>query len=144
MRNLWTSSILQTPLLQVRKILSEAFYLNLLLTKIVQDTTHDREEGPLSPSRTTGTLTCEQSSSSAFRKFLGILKSSLGRNSQFYGLSHDERNKLGSIEYKALRFLLYLIPAYLVLLQLIGTFILALDIIFKRPHVALSNAVNPL
>ncbi|TVY89420.1 Potassium transport protein, partial [Lachnellula willkommii] len=106
-----------------------------------QDSTHDGVEG--AQIRTTDTPT-DKRHPFAFRKFLSVLKSSLGRNSQFHDLSHEDWNKLGSIEYKALKMLLYLVPGYLILSQLLGIFILAPYMIFNKSDVALSNGVSPL
>ncbi|TVY35339.1 Potassium transport protein [Lachnellula subtilissima] len=104
----------------------------------MQDSTHVRVKS--AQMQTTDTPTYKKSPF-AFRKFLNVLKSSLGRNSQFHDLSREDWNKLGSIEYKALKMLLYLVPGYLISCQIIGIFILAPYMIFNKSDVALSNGV---
>ncbi|TVY29434.1 Potassium transport protein, partial [Lachnellula hyalina] len=105
------------------------------------DSTHVGVEG--AQMRTTETPTYKKPPF-AFRKFLSVLKSSLGRNSQFHDLSREDWNKLGSIEYKALKMLLCLVPGYLIFSQLLGIFILAPYMVFNKSDVALSNGVSPL
>ncbi|RAL60223.1 hypothetical protein DID88_000003 [Monilinia fructigena] len=43
-----------------------------------------------------------------------------GRNGQFHGLSRDEREHLGGVEYRAISFLAWLVPAYFILWQVLG------------------------
>lgn len=129
----------QGPQLQVRLCVHETIHYPL--TKCFQDSIHDGVEN--AQIRTTDTPT-DKRSPFTFQKFLSVLRSSLGRNSQFHDLSREDWNKLGSIEYKALTMLLYLVPGYLILFQLLGVSILAPYMIFNKSDVALSNGVSPL
>ena len=65
------------------------------------------------------------------------------RNSQFHGLSEADREKLGGVEYKAICFLAWVVPAYYVLFQLFGCFGLAAYVAYNRPDTAQSNGLNP-
>lgn len=65
------------------------------------------------------------------------------RNSQFYGLSEAEREKLGGVEYKAICFLAWVVPLYYVLFQLLGCVGLAAYVANNRPDTARSNGLNP-
>jgi hypothetical protein len=49
-----------------------------------------------------------------------LRKEVVGRNSQFHGLTHEERENLGGIEYRAIQLLSWVVPLYFVLWQLLG------------------------
>ncbi len=49
-----------------------------------------------------------------------IRKEVVGRNSQFHGLTHEEREQLGGVEYRAIQLLSWVVPLYFVLWQLLG------------------------
>jgi hypothetical protein len=44
----------------------------------------------------------------------------IGRNSQFHGLTFQEREQLGGVEYRAVQLLSWVVPLYFVLWQLLG------------------------
>lgn len=67
----------------------------------------------------------------------------VGRNSQFYGLTRDEREQLGCIEYKALKLLSILVPAYLFVFQVIGSIAFGAFISAHRADTAYQNGVKP-
>ncbi|KAF2720481.1 TrkH-domain-containing protein [Polychaeton citri CBS 116435] len=67
----------------------------------------------------------------------------VSRNSQFHGLSEEERLKLGGYEYRAIVYLSWLIPAYLILWQLLGCLGIGAYIAMNRPSVSRSNGLNP-
>lgn len=67
----------------------------------------------------------------------------VGRNSQFYGLTRDEREQLGCIEYKALKLLSILVPAYLFVFQVVGSIALGAFISAHRADTAYQNGVKP-
>ncbi|CAG8952698.1 hypothetical protein HYFRA_00008941 [Hymenoscyphus fraxineus] len=67
----------------------------------------------------------------------------VGRNSQFYGLTRDEREQLGCIEYKALKLLSILVPAYLISFQVIGSIAFGSFISARQADVAYQNGVEP-
>ncbi|KAK4555761.1 hypothetical protein LTR86_006981 [Recurvomyces mirabilis] len=67
----------------------------------------------------------------------------LARNSQFHGLSEKEREKLGGYEYRAVSLLAWLVPAYFVLWQLLGSVACAAWVANYRADTARSNGLNP-
>ncbi|WWD17950.1 hypothetical protein CI109_102395 [Kwoniella shandongensis] len=56
----------------------------------------------------------------------------VGRNSRFTGLTQDQMDELGGVEYRALRVLLYIVVGYFVFFQLAGFIIMA-------PYIAAGN-----
>lgn len=70
-------------------------------------------------------------------------KGSTSRNSQFYGLTATEREKLGGVEYKAVSFLSIIVPLYYVLFNLLGIIGLGSWLTMNRPAVAQANGLNP-
>ncbi|KAI9704065.1 MAG: hypothetical protein M1820_005687 [Bogoriella megaspora] len=71
------------------------------------------------------------------------LTGSMGRNSQFHGLSVTERERLGGREYRAIQFLSILVPLYFVLWQLLGCIGLGAYVNNNRPDTARANGLNP-
>ncbi|KAK8194407.1 hypothetical protein M8818_007598 [Zalaria obscura] len=67
----------------------------------------------------------------------------IARNSQFHGLSEEERDKLGGVEYRAVHFLSWVVPLYFVLWQLLGCLGLAAYVARNRPETARQNGLNP-
>jgi hypothetical protein len=67
----------------------------------------------------------------------------IGRNSQFHGLTEVEREQLGGYEYRAVQFLAWLVPAYLVLFQLLGCLGCASWIAYNQPDTARRNGLDP-
>lgn len=49
-----------------------------------------------------------------------LRKGVVGRNSQFHGLTLQEREQLGGVEYRAIQLLSWIVPLYFVLWQLLG------------------------
>ncbi|KAF4626697.1 hypothetical protein G7Y89_g11456 [Cudoniella acicularis] len=88
-------------------------------------------------------LAKKPSAASLLGTFRSFGQAIVGRNSQFYGLSREEREQLGCIEYKALKLLSCLVPAYLIIFQILGSVGLSTYIALNRPSVALANGVNP-
>lgn len=66
-----------------------------------------------------------------------------GRNSQFHGLTTEERERLGGCEYQALRVLSVIVPLYFVLWQLLGCLALGAWINHNLPGPPLENGINP-
>ncbi|KAB8290383.1 hypothetical protein EYC80_010816 [Monilinia laxa] len=66
-----------------------------------------------------------------------------GRNGQFHGLSRDEREHLGGVEYRAISFLAWLVPAYFILWQVLGGIGLGAYMAYNKSNVALENGINP-
>ncbi len=58
-------------------------------------------------------------------------------------ITREDRMQLGGVEYGAIKLLAYLIPAYFILWQLIGSFSSALYIVSRCGDIAKSNAINP-
>lgn len=67
----------------------------------------------------------------------------ISRNSQFHGLTDKERARLGGYEYRAVKFLSWLVPCYFVLWQLLGCLGCAAWIAHNRADSARSNGLNP-
>lgn len=67
----------------------------------------------------------------------------LARNSTFHHMSEDDRERLGGLEYRAVRFLSFLVPIYFVLWQLLGALGLGAYVWVNRPSVARENGLNP-
>jgi hypothetical protein len=65
------------------------------------------------------------------------------QNSETAHLSHLERLRLGGVEYRATRMLVWVVPAYFVLWQLFGCIGLGAWITINRPGTARSNGLNP-
>jgi Trk-type K+ transport system membrane component len=76
-------------------------------------------------------------------KYLDNAQGWIARNSQFYGLTEEEREKLGGVEYRAVSTLAWLVPAYFVLFQLLSAIGLGAYIALHRPELAHSYGVNP-
>ncbi|KAF2091272.1 TrkH-domain-containing protein, partial [Saccharata proteae CBS 121410] len=67
----------------------------------------------------------------------------VGRNSQFHHLNEDERLRLGGAEYKAIKFLAWVVPVYFLLWQLLGCLGLGAYVAYNRPQAATDNGLNP-
>jgi Cation transport protein len=67
----------------------------------------------------------------------------VGRNSQFHGLTHEERENLGGIEYRALTLLSWIVPIYFVLWQLLGCLGIGAWTASYAADVTESNGINP-
>lgn len=76
-------------------------------------------------------------------KYLDSPQGWIARNSQFYGLTEDEREALGGVEYRAVSLLAWLVPSYFVLFQLIASIGCGGYIALNKPEVAASFGVNP-
>ncbi|OTA34255.1 hypothetical protein BTJ68_06753 [Hortaea werneckii EXF-2000] len=90
---------------------------------------------PLQPAKTEG----KHDISRYFESAAGWVS----RNSQFHGLSQDEREKLGGCEYRALYFLAWLVPAYFVMWQLLGALGCASWVAYHAREKAEQNGLNP-
>ena len=67
----------------------------------------------------------------------------IGRNSQFYSLTEAERERLGGVEYRAVKLLEIIVPLYFVLWQLLGCISIGAWIALNDADVTLQNGVNP-
>ncbi|KAI4731793.1 TrkH-domain-containing protein [Aureobasidium sp. EXF-10728] len=67
----------------------------------------------------------------------------ISRNSTFHNLTEAERQHLGGVEYKALLWLSWIVPLYLVLWQLFGAIGCAAWVAYNRPETARANGLNP-
>lgn len=67
----------------------------------------------------------------------------VARNSQFHGLTEEERERLGGCEYRAVSLLAWLVPVYFVLWQLFGCIGCAAWVALNMPDVAWTNGINP-
>ncbi|KAI1104016.1 TrkH-domain-containing protein [Jackrogersella minutella] len=75
--------------------------------------------------------------------FLKEQKRNIGRNGQFFNLSEDEREYLGGVEYRALKFLSVFVIAYFVLCQFFGAIALGAYMSVHEVEAAAVNAQNP-
>lgn len=76
-----------------------------------------------------------------YPSYLG--KDTEGRNSQFYGLTKEEREHLGGVEYRAISLLAYVIPMYWALWQVLGCLGLGAYMSHNKAGIIESNGVNP-
>jgi hypothetical protein len=76
-------------------------------------------------------------------KYIDDAQGWIARNSQFYGLSEEERDALGGVEYRAVSLLAWVVPAYFVLFQLIAAIGCGGYIAMNKPEVAAEFGVNP-
>lgn len=67
----------------------------------------------------------------------------ISRNSQFHGLTEEERERLGGVEYGAIHWLSWLVPIYFVLWQLIACIGCAAYVAINRPSTARTNGLDP-
>ncbi|CAK7202474.1 hypothetical protein SEUCBS139899_005197 [Sporothrix eucalyptigena] len=72
-----------------------------------------------------------------------LSRHTVGRNSQIYGLTRDEREELGGCEYRALKLLFIVVPLYFFLWQLLGCIALGAWINNHMASVATGNGINP-
>lgn len=72
-----------------------------------------------------------------------LSRHTVGRNSQFYGLTRDEREELGGCEYRALKLLFVVVPLYFFLWQLLGCIALGAWTNNHMASVATGNGINP-
>ncbi|KAF2706058.1 TrkH-domain-containing protein [Pleomassaria siparia CBS 279.74] len=89
--------------------------------------------------------TAESKSFSDFnvRKFVNEQKRNIGRNGQFFNLDSDQREYLGGVEYRSLKFLTVFILSYFLLWQVFGAIILgAWMYVFEKEACAV-NEQNP-
>lgn len=75
--------------------------------------------------------------------FVTEQKRSIGRNGQFYNLSAEQREYLGGVEYRALKFLSVFVPAYFILWQLLGAIALGAYMSVYEKEASAVNAQNP-
>ena len=71
------------------------------------------------------------------------LRLTLGRNSSFYNLSVTEREELGGAEYRAIRFLAVIVPAYFIIWLFLGAVGVGAWIAYHKADVTRSNGLNP-
>lgn len=76
-------------------------------------------------------------------RYLETMGGWISRNSQFHGLTEEEREKLGGYEYRAVKYLSWLVPLYFILWQLLGAIGCATWILSQRPDSARDNGLNP-
>lgn len=72
-----------------------------------------------------------------------LTRATTGRNAQFFGLTRAEREHLGGVEYRAITLLSWVVPAYFVLWQLLGSLGLGAWIAYHKADVSRANGINP-
>ncbi|GAB7364642.1 hypothetical protein MBLNU230_g5445t1 [Neophaeotheca triangularis] len=66
----------------------------------------------------------------------------ISRNSQFHGLTDDERDRLGGCEYRAISFLAWLVPAYFIAWQVLTCIALGAYVHNNRRDTVQTNGLN--
>lgn len=77
------------------------------------------------------------------QSFMKEQKRNIGRNGQFFNLSSDQREYLGGVEYRALKFLSVFVLAYFILWQLFGAIALGAYMSVYGKEASAVNAQNP-
>jgi len=72
-----------------------------------------------------------------------LTRRTTGRNAQFFGLSREEREHLGGVEYRAITLLAYVVPIYFVAWQFLGCIGLGAYMAHNKADVATGNGINP-
>jgi hypothetical protein len=72
-----------------------------------------------------------------------IAREILGRNSQFHGLTLEEREQLGGVEYRAITLLSWVVPVYFVLWQFLASLGLGAWMAHYANDITQANAINP-
>jgi hypothetical protein len=67
----------------------------------------------------------------------------VGRNSQFHGLTREQRDELGGVEYRAISLLSWVVALYFILWQLIGCLSLGAYMAYNQAGISESNGINP-
>ncbi|KAI1392639.1 TrkH-domain-containing protein [Hypoxylon trugodes] len=75
--------------------------------------------------------------------FLNEQKRNIGRNGQFFNLTEDQREYLGGVEYRALKFLSIFVISYFVLCQFFGAIALGAWMSVHATATAAVNTQNP-
>lgn len=76
-------------------------------------------------------------------RYIDSLNGFIGRNSQFHNLTEEEREKLGGLEYQAVKLLSAIVPLYYILWQLLGAVGIGAWMNNTRPGVTERNGLNP-
>jgi potassium uptake Trk family protein len=77
------------------------------------------------------------------QSFVKEQKRNIGRNGQFFNLSSEQREYLGGVEYRALKFLSMFVPVYFILWQLFGAIALGAYMSVWETEACAVNAQNP-
>lgn len=75
-------------------------------------------------------------------RYIGSLNGFIGRNSEFHNLTEEEREKLGGLEYQAVKLLSIIVPLYYVAWQLLGAVGIGAWMNNTRPWLAEKNGLN--
>lgn len=67
----------------------------------------------------------------------------VGRNSQFHGLTREERETLGGVEYRAIKLLSYIVPIYFVSWQFFSCLGLGAYMSINKAELIRANGINP-
>ncbi|GKZ78059.1 hypothetical protein AnigIFM56816_001184 [Aspergillus niger] len=70
-------------------------------------------------------------------------KGSIARNSQFHGLTPEERERLGGVEYKAVSLLLVIVALYWILFLICGIIGMGTWIAVNHPDIPRANGLSP-
>ncbi|KAF2170058.1 hypothetical protein M409DRAFT_64432 [Zasmidium cellare ATCC 36951] len=110
---------------------------------IFENRKHKRDRSWSRRGRTCTVPSVHPASQGDISRYFESMEGWISRNSQFHGLTDKERARLGGYEYRAVKLLSWLVPAYFVLWQLLGCLGCAAWIANNRPDSARSNGLNP-
>lgn len=72
-----------------------------------------------------------------------LTRNVIGRNSQFHGLTFEERERLGGAEYRAVLLLSWVVPLYFILWQLISSLSVGAWMAYHARWITEENGINP-
>ena len=72
-----------------------------------------------------------------------LTRTTTGRNGQVFGLTREQREHLGGVEYRAITLLSWIVPVYFVLWQFLGCLGLGAYIAHNKAKVSEDNGINP-
>jgi hypothetical protein len=95
------------------------------------------------PSRPALSLALTDASTAPVHLGQFLRKEVIGRNSQFHGLTHEEREQLGGVEYRAIQLLAWVVPLYFILWQLLGCLGVGAWMAYNASDITEANGINP-
>lgn len=104
--------------------------------------THPRDANPFIRLDSVAATQKETGIFQGVNRYIGSLNGLIGRNSQFYNLTEDEREQLGGLEYQAVKLLSMVVPIYYVAWQLLGAVGIGAWMNNNRPWLAEQNGLN--
>lgn len=72
-----------------------------------------------------------------------LTKDVIGRNSQFHGLTHEEREQVGGVEYRAISLLSWVVPIYFISFHFLGCLGMGAWMAYNAAEITEMNGINP-